>query len=356
MSKTEHGRGDAGIYPQKAFSLSKTKEKDYQAIINAMIDTAWVIDMNGNIVDVNDSAVSLLGYTREELLQIGLPGIDASLSQEQILDLVQSMPEDKQQIFETTHKTKAGKVIPVEICSSLVHFGGHEVILSIARDITERKWAEQKIRKQLNEKETLLRAIHHRVKNNIASIESLLSIQARSIENEEAQSIIQNAIGRVSCVRILYETLLKAQNYSELSVKSFLCSILEKIVELYSKGEAVEIETDMEEFQITQRYLFPLGVIFEELLTNVFKYAFEDIEKGRIRILLKKNTDSTVLEIHDNGKGLPKDFNIEKTAGFGLRIVKMLSSEIDADFRLDNHDGTQCRIIMSRSDNFSKDI
>jgi PAS domain S-box-containing protein len=113
-------------------------EKEYHDIIDAMNETVWIIDNDGTLLDVNKRAMEELGYTREELLKIGLVGIDAHLQPDDIHNLVSSMKFDKTQVFETKHQTKNGKEIPVEISSTLIRFKGKIVILSVARDISER--------------------------------------------------------------------------------------------------------------------------------------------------------------------------------------------------------------------------
>jgi PAS domain S-box-containing protein/putative nucleotidyltransferase with HDIG domain len=122
--------------------LRKSEEK-YKELINGMHDTAWVIDFDGNFIDVNDAAVEVLGYSREELLAMGPHDIDSSLDAETITGLIKKMSTDKIQVFETSHSTKDGKQIPVEINSSLVTYHGKRAILGIARDVTERKEAEK---------------------------------------------------------------------------------------------------------------------------------------------------------------------------------------------------------------------
>ena len=121
-------------------------EKGYKELIDGMNETVWIIDFNGHIIDVNKSAVETLGYSKEEVISLGLPGIDISIKEEDIQNLARTMPSDRIQKFETTHRTKGGKVIPVEISSSIVTYKGEPSILSIARDITGRKKAEEKLR------------------------------------------------------------------------------------------------------------------------------------------------------------------------------------------------------------------
>jgi PAS domain S-box-containing protein len=110
-----------------------------------MNDTVWVIDLDANFIDLNAAAVQVLGYSREELLSMGPADIDGSLSSEEISKVVKTMPADQLQIFETTHRTKNGKIIPVEISSSLVVYQGKKAVLSIARDITERKHMQSEL-------------------------------------------------------------------------------------------------------------------------------------------------------------------------------------------------------------------
>jgi two-component system cell cycle sensor histidine kinase/response regulator CckA len=126
-------------------TLRESEEK-YRELINGMNDTAWVIDFEGRFIDVNNAAVEALGYSREELLAMGPHDIDNTLDAEEIRALIKNMPADKIQVFETTHTTKDGKTIPVEIKSSLVTYQGKRAILSIARDITKRKQAEEALR------------------------------------------------------------------------------------------------------------------------------------------------------------------------------------------------------------------
>jgi PAS domain S-box-containing protein len=134
---TEHKRSEE--------ALQESEEK-YRELINGMNDTAWVIDFEGNFIDVNNAAVEVLGYSREELLSMGPHDIDNTLDAEEIRELIKKMPTDKIQLFESTHTAKDGKVIPVEIKSSLVTYQGKRAILSIARDITERKQSEEALR------------------------------------------------------------------------------------------------------------------------------------------------------------------------------------------------------------------
>lgn len=131
---------------KRAEDQLRESERIYRDMINGMNDTIWVIDFDTTILDVNNAATTVLGYSRQELLSMKITDIDVNLTPDQVQGLASSMPRDKIQVFETSHGTKDGKKIPVEVSSSLVSYTGRTVILSIARDITERKQAEEKLR------------------------------------------------------------------------------------------------------------------------------------------------------------------------------------------------------------------
>ena len=151
--------GQAILGIVRDLSRRKERERESRQLIDAMNDTAFVIGFDGKFVDVNDRAIEALGYSRSELLAMGPTDIDPYLTPADIRKLIEDMPADKGQVFETRHKTKDGKIIPVEISSSLVSYQGKTAILSIARDITERKRAEEALRALTERNEAMLQTI-----------------------------------------------------------------------------------------------------------------------------------------------------------------------------------------------------
>ena len=151
----EHSEKMEALVKEKVKEIAES-EKKYRELINGMNDTAWVIDLDANFIDVNDAAVRVLGYSREELLSMGPCDIDDSLTKEQVLNLVRNMPSEQVQVFETAHTTKDGRTIPVEISSSLVTYQGKQAILSIARDISERRKTAAELSESENKYRTLV--------------------------------------------------------------------------------------------------------------------------------------------------------------------------------------------------------
>jgi PAS domain S-box-containing protein len=141
----------------------KRREEEYKNLIDGMNDTAFVIDFEGNFIDVNNRAVEVLGYTRDELLDMGPTDIDTTLSAKKIKNLIEGMKKGERQVFPTTHRTKSGKILPVEVSSSLITYHGKPSILSIARDITERKKAEERLLESEERFQTVLENLPHGV-------------------------------------------------------------------------------------------------------------------------------------------------------------------------------------------------
>jgi PAS domain S-box-containing protein len=217
-------------------------------------------------------------------------------------------------------------------------------IVAIYNDISERKGEGEEIQRQLAEKDILLREVHHRIKNNIASIGGLISLQMQAVTNPEAIEVLQDAIGRVNSMRILYDKLLLTEDYKNVSVKNYVESLIASVVALSPDAAKVTIDQRIADFQLDQKRLSPLGIIINELLTNIMKHAFSNRNAGLIQIALTNSDKRVTLTIQDNGIGLPPGFDAKKSTGFGLILVKMLSQQLEASFSIKKQKGTMCKV------------
>lgn len=208
-------------------------------------------------------------------------------------------------------------------------------------DITERKQAEEIIKRQLLEKEILLKEVHHRIKNNIYSIESLLALQVRSSTNNEVKIALQETVSRIQSTRVLYEKLLISKDYIDIPIKTYIDSLINSMLVVFSGSKNVTVEKNIEDFTINSKTALSIGIIINELVTNIFKYAFPEKENGEILIELKKIDNNVTLTIKDNGIGIDEKVSENKTQGFGLSIVKMLVEQLEGTFVLKNDSGTK---------------
>jgi len=207
--------------------------------------------------------------------------------------------------------------------------------------LTEHRNAEAEIKRLLEEKKIFLKEIHHRIKNNMAMVEGLLSLQLEAVKNPDAVSALQNSINRVTGMRILYDKLIITDDYEMLSVSQYINDLIDSIFSTFPPGKDVIITRNISDFQLSSKVLFPLGIILNELLTNVLKYAFDIDDKGIIKVVITYENSHVTLSIHDDGKGLPDDFDSSyKTKGFGLLLVQMLSKQLRGTFTITGSQGT----------------
>ena len=223
------------------------------------------------------------------------------------------------------------------------HFCGKKVtgFFGSINDITAQKFAEEEIKRQLLDKETLLREIHHRIRNNITTIAGLLSLQAQLNNDANVKTALMDSVARIKSMCVLYDKLLISDEYSELSAKNYIESLVDIIAALYSKNTEITIEKQITEFNLISNKLFTLGLIINELLTNIMKYAFIGRKAGHIKIILDKVENHITLIVSDNGRGLPEGFDSNNSSGFGLMLISMLTQQLNGNYTIKSHNGTE---------------
>ncbi|MFW5879546.1 MAG: sensor histidine kinase, partial [bacterium] len=215
--------------------------------------------------------------------------------------------------------------------------------LGIARDITARKEFENKLQKEINEKEILLREINHRVKNNILSIESFMLLQANSQSNVEVKNELQKAVFRIQAFRKVYENLSISNDHTDISVKKYLDHIIISIIDAYGLDRNIVLKYDICDLSVNSKTAAYLGIITNELLINVFKHSFKE-KKVTAFILLAKTKNEVSLTVQDNGIGMEENFDFCKSSGFGLSIVKMLVDHLEGKVNYTVKNGVTCEI------------
>ncbi len=146
---------------------------------------------------------------------------------------------------------------------------------------------------------------------------------------------------------LLYEKLLLTDDYKVTSVREYLDNLIDDIINMFSESIKITVEKQIDDFQLDPKRLVPVGIIVNELLTNIMKYAFTDRVSGLLKIVVKENHGKVSLTIQDNGRGLPEGFDISESKSFGLMLVKMLSEQLDGTFTIDNHTGTRSTLKFS---------
>ncbi len=209
-------------------------------------------------------------------------------------------------------------------------------------DITERKKAEEQIKASLKEKETLLYEIHHRVKNSMTVISSLLKLQANRMDDERFKAALMDSQNRVQSMSAIHETLYQSDNLSAVNMNTYLTNLVRAVAQNYSIGNEISLIVEAANILIGVKQASPIGLIVNELITNSYKYAFPDNPEGEIKIKLQKTENQIELEYADNGIGIPKDLDWKNSNTLGLKLVlTLVENQLDGSIDLDNTNGTK---------------
>ncbi len=212
---------------------------------------------------------------------------------------------------------------------------GGRRLLYISTDITARKHAEENMKKSLKEKELLLQEIHHRVKNNLQIIVSLLKLQSRYIFDARDLEIFNKSRARVETMSLIHEKLYRSADLSNINMGNYLRDLTGHLFKAYGVGpEDINLVINSEDVNVGMDTAIPCGLILNELISNSLKHAFGSTQKGRIGINVSVENGSINLNVCDNGIGLPKDFDFEKTDTLGLQLVSTLIKQLDGEISI----------------------
>ncbi|MGB7342110.1 MAG: PAS domain S-box protein [Phototrophicaceae bacterium] len=221
-------------------------------------------------------------------------------------------------------------------------------IFGIIQDITERKLAEEQIGIALREKETLLKEIHHRVKNNLQVISSLLHMQSMKSSDVNVIKLFRDSEAQIQSMALIHEHLYQTDNLSQINFKHYLELLINNIAILQKSEGNIQIDSSqVEPILLTIEQAIPCGLIANELISNAYKHAFPD-KIGTITIELYADENDCVLIVQDDGKGLPDDFDLNSTKTLGMRLLTMLTMQIDGTFNIHTDPITQCIVRFSK--------
>ena len=232
--------------------------------------------------------------------------------------------------------------------------GSENNLLSLL-DITKTKNAEAAIKKSLKEKEVLLKEIHHRVKNNLTVISSLLNLQSRYIKDKDDLKMFQESQSRAKSMALIHQRLYDSSDLERINFGDYIRSLANDMFQTYLLDpKQIKLEMDVEDVMLDIDTTIPLGLILNELLTNSMKYAFPEDglydTTGIIRVKLFKMDENYSLIVEDNGMGLPIDINLETTDSLGLQLIYSLSEQLGGNIELNRTNGTSFKINFNEKE------
>lgn len=244
-------------------------------------------------------------------------------------------------------RRRDGTEFPAEISISPLRTEKGTYVTSVIRDVTDRKKVEEKIRASLREKEVLLKEVHHRVKNNLQVISSIINLQAQTLEDEATRNLFNDTRSRVRSIALVHERLYESKNLVDIDFRSYVEGLAKDICEVYGvNSDTIKIAIIMNPIHLDIDKVVNLGLIINELISNAIKYAFSKQQSGNIEISLHRTEQSLVLSVHDDGAGLPKDFAIGSTKTLGLVLVEGLTKELDGTLTINTDRGAKFLISV----------
>ena len=322
-----------------------------RSLIESNIDAIMTTDSSGIITDVNKQMEALTGCTRDEL--IGAPfknyftdperaeaGIKLVLSEKKVTD------------YELTARSRDGKETVVSYNATTFYDRDRTLqgVFAAARDVTDRKIANDKLKEALNEKEMLLKEVYHRVKNNLQVVSSLINLQARNVKNEATAELLKQSADRIKAMALLHEKLYQSKDLARIDFNAYIHSLADHLLFGYGvHSDKIRVNIRIDDIFLDVDTAIPCGLIINELLSNALEHAFPDNRHGEIGITFTQDQGEFILVISDNGVGFPADLDYKKSASLGLQLVATLTNQLNGHMTLDRKDGSTFTISFTNT-------
>lgn len=312
-----------------------------------------ITDPKGRITYVNDKFCAISRYSREELIGQDHRLINSSFhSKEFIRDLWTSIAQGRVWKGEIRNRAKDGSFYWVDttIVPFLDDHGRPFQYVAIRADITERKNAEQAIKESLREKETLLKEIHHRVKNNMQLVSSLLQLQSGYIHDPAALTLFREGQNRIRSMALIHEKLYQSASLSSIDFSEYVRSLVAILMRTYNtRSDAIALELNIASISLNLDTAIPFGLVLNELISNSLKHAFPGERRGIIQLVLRQLDDGFELVVKDDGVGLQAGFDWTKSPTLGFRLIRILTDQLQGRLEILQQSGTEFRLTFQEA-------
>jgi len=348
----------------QSVSFKKAAEKklrEQAAKIHAIFDSTamliWTIDKDYRILAYNrvfgDKHLQFLGHE----VSIGSNFVSIlkdSLSKEGIKDLKQYIHaafKGKRQQFEGKFTSKDGRMRWLETYFGPVYSEDGDIreVSCISHEITDKKIIEKQMRDNIREKEILLQEVHHRVKNNLQVISSILNLQTSFVKDKESLDILRESQNRIKSMSFIHESLYQTKDFSGIEFSDYILSLSQNLIHTYSLNKTkIILKSDLRETKLTLDQAIPCGLIVNEIVSNALKYAFPDRDTGTLFLGIRDEGGKIFMEISDDGIGMPEGIDPEDADTLGIQLIYTLIEQLDATIELKVEEGTKYLITFDK--------
>ncbi len=316
----------------------------------------WTMDKDYKLTSFNNNTLNWFQEFIKEIPQLDEPilpvierHLDENYNQGQLKAFDHAF-NGKPQQFEFAVKSEEAGTIWLQAFLNPVYVDGKlEEVSCLMYDNTERKQIDRKIRDSLKEKEVLLQEVHHRVKNNLQVISSILNLQSSYVSDPSTLDILQESQNRIKSMSFIHETLYRTTDFSSINFSEYIKSLSHNLIQSYRlQNCTVDFVADIDTIEMSIDQSIPCGLIVNELVSNALKYAYKDRKKGKLIIELKEKGNQVSLKISDDGVGLPENFKYEKNDSLGVQLVYSLTEQLDGTIEVNSEKGTSFLITFEK--------
>ena len=340
------------ITRSKEIERTNEERKVYvEAILDSSPSAILTLDTENRIKEWNRGAERLFKYRRDEVLGKNLDKLVAG-NESSVYDDACSLTDQVSSgqpvpPTETVRYTKYGETLNVIVAGSPIRIQGiFSGIVATYTDISKLKEAENEVKLLLEEKEQLLREVHHRIKNHMNTISSILSLHADYHEDSRIAQVFEEIHNKIKIMQNIYQNLYTGEDVNSVYLSSFLENIVADLQEAYIYEKHILVEDRIEDLQVSAKLSLPVGIIVNELITNSLKYAFEGRDSGTITLTVCREDDAYLrIEVADDGNGLPEELLSGGEYGFGLTLVEGYARQYKGTMRLYGNGGS--RIVVT---------
>ena len=340
---------------KKEEELRKTAER-YRSIFENAVEGIFQATPDGRSIDVNPAMVRLYGYESASAMTSEIVNAEKTRFVE---------PQDRARLmeeyakhgyverFETRIRRKNdGSIIWITINGRIARDAEGNVLYyeGTAFDITKQKVAEAQIEASLREKEVLLKEIHHRVKNNLQVMSSLLNMQSQHVDDPKAMEALKLCVDRIRSMALIHDKLYRSESLSDIYFPTYIGDLAHDLIGVYAPGKGVVLSLDVDPVAFGIETSMPLGLIVNELVTNSLRHGFPGEEGGIITIALNMDGAKGTLVVSDTGAGFPEGIDFRTTRTMGMQLVVILVEQLDGTMELRRGKGTEFRIVFEAQD------
>lgn len=338
--------------------LSEAESKFRNVLENSQ-DIIYQMDPEGiNFEYTSPSVEQITGYSTEEVMEGGGEFLISKIHPEDIENYDEKWERfytgdlDKldEEGSEFRIKTKWGHYIWVNNKRSMVkdENGKPVEVVGIVRDISAQKKYMERLNKSIKEKEILMAEIHHRVKNNLFIVSGLIEMQ----KNEPADSVRETLTElqmRMMSIAMVHEKLYNSESFDDVIMSNYIKELTGYIANAYkTKNQNISVKLDLDPLNMKAKDAVPMGLIYNEMINNVYKHAFKDRVSGLIKVILKNRQNKIDLKVIDNGIGLPEDFSVEKNKSLGMSIIKELTKQLNGKLNVQSNSVTEFYVSLKK--------